>query len=147
MTPIKAIIHRDIIGKVSSITVSRGATGKYYAAILCDDGLAAPAKPALITCVTGCDLGLSHYLTQSSGEKTTNPRPLVRASRNLRRKQKALSRKIKGSVNRAKARLRLAKCHEHVANTRADFQHKLSRTLVDENQAVIVAVIKWQKCR
>jgi putative transposase len=142
MAPIKAIIHRDIIGKVSSITVSRGATGKYYASILCDDGLAAPAKPVLITRVTGCDLGLSHYLIQSSGEKTANPRPLVRASRNLRRKQKALSRKIKGSANRTKARLLVAKCHEHVANARADFQHKLSRTLIDENQAVIVETLK-----
>ncbi|MVX88160.1 IS200/IS605 family element transposase accessory protein TnpB, partial [Escherichia coli] len=62
--------------------------------------------------------------------------------RNLRRKQKALSRKQKGSANRKKARIRLAALHERVANARADFQYKLSRTIVDENQAVIVETLK-----
>ena len=69
MTPIRAVIHRDIIGVVSSITVSRGPTGKYYASILCDDGCEAPAKPTFITDVTGCDMGLSHYLIESSGKR------------------------------------------------------------------------------
>ncbi|MDH1845594.1 transposase [Aeromonas caviae] len=63
-------------------------------------------------------------------------------SRNLRRKQKALSRKKKGSANRSKARTRLVALHERVANARADFQHKLSRTIVDDNQAVIVETLK-----
>lgn len=70
-----------------------------------------------------------------------NPRHLINASRNLRRKQKALSRK-KGSAKRRKARIQLAGVHERVANTRADFQHKLSRAIVDENQAVIVETLK-----
>ncbi|WP_350307421.1 RNA-guided endonuclease TnpB family protein [Photorhabdus viridis] len=142
MTPIKAVIHREIIGKVSSITMTRSATGKYYAAILCDDGQEVPAKPCLITDITGLDMGLSHFVIKSTGEKIANPRFLNRHSRNLRRKQKALSRKKKGSANRAKARLQVARCHEHVANARADFQHKLSRTLIDENQAIIVETLK-----
>ena len=142
MTPIRAVIHRDIIGVVSSITVSRGPTGKYYASILCDDGCEAPAKSTFITDVTGCDMGLSHYLIQSNGKKTDNPRHLVNASRNLRRKQKALSRKKKGSANRGKARRQLAALHERVANARADFQHKLSRTMVDDSQAIIVETLK-----
>ncbi|WP_270698534.1 RNA-guided endonuclease TnpB family protein, partial [Aeromonas sp. QDB05] len=142
MTPIRAVIHRDIIGVVSSITVSRGPTGKYYASILCEDGCEAPAKPTFITDVTGCDMGLSHYLIESSGKKIANPRHLINASRNLRRKQKALSRKKKGSANRGKARRQLAALHERVANARADFQHKLSHTMVDENQAVIVETLK-----
>ncbi len=74
--------------------------------------------------------------------KTPNPRHLINASRNLRRKQKALSRKKKGSANRRKARIQLAGVHERVANTRADFQHKLSRTIVDESQAVIAETLK-----
>lgn len=142
MTPIRAVIHRDIIGVVSSITISRGPTGKYYASILSDDGCEAPAKPCFITDVTGCDMGLSHYLIQSNGKKTDNPRHLINASRNLRRKQKALSRKKKGSANRGKARRQLAALHERVANARADFQHKLSSTMVDENQAIIVETLK-----
>jgi len=142
MTPIKAVIHRDIVGVVSSITVSRGPTGKYYASILCEDGCEAPTKPTFITNVTGCDMGLSHYLIQSSGKKIANPRHLLNASRNLRRKQKALARKKWGSANRSKARRQLAALHERVANARADFQHKLSRTLIGDSQAIIVETLK-----
>lgn len=142
ITPIEARLHRDITGTLKSITLSRSATGKYCASILCDDGTEVPAKPSLVTRVTGLDMGLSHYVIKSDGGKVSNPRHLINASRNLRRKQKALSRKQKGSANRRKARIQLAGVHERVANTRADFQHKVSRTIVDENQAVIVETLK-----
>ena len=141
LSPISANIHRDIIGKVSSITVSRTATGKYFASLLCDDGLAAPAKPSLIERSVGLDLGLAHFVIQSNGKKTTNPRHLKNASRNLRRKQKALSRKQKNSANRKKARRQVAACHERVANQRADFQHKLSNAIIDENQAIMAETL------
>ncbi|GLX64136.1 transposase [Proteus vulgaris] len=142
LSPIEARLHREIVGTLKSITLSRSATGKYSASILCDDGAEAPAKPTLISVVTGLDMGLSHYAIKSNGVKIPNPRHLINASRNLRRKQKALSRKKKGSANRRKARIRLVGVHERVANTRADFQHKLSRAIVDENQAVIVETLK-----
>ena len=142
MKPVKANIHREIIGSVKSITVSLSKTGKFYASILVDDGVEAPVLLHTISKVTGIDLGLSHFAIQSNGRKTANPRFVKRAEKNLRRKQRQLSRKAKGSANRAKARLLVAKCHEKVANARADFQHKLSRTLVDENQAVIVETLK-----
>ena len=139
---IRANIHREIVGKVSSITITRTAVGKYYASILADDGQEAAAKPTYITAVTGFDLGLSHYLIDNNGGKVANPRHQVNAYRRLRRDSKALSRKKLGSANRRKARLRLAAQHERVANARADFQHKLSRRIIDENQAVIVETLK-----
>ncbi|MCT8354408.1 transposase, partial [Photorhabdus kayaii] len=142
LSPIEARIHREIEGEVKSITLSRTATGKYFAAILCDDSKDAPEKPDVITRVTGCDMGLSHYLIESIGEKVNNRRHLINATRDLRRKQQSLSRKQQGSANRGKARLRLAAVHERVAHARSDFQHKLSRTMVDENQAVIVETLK-----
>ncbi|HHY0577757.1 TPA: RNA-guided endonuclease TnpB family protein, partial [Vibrio parahaemolyticus] len=142
MKPIEANIHREIIGTVKSITLSLSKTGKFYASILVDDGIDAPALIHTVSKVTGIDLGLSHFAIESNGKKTANPRYLKRAEKNLRRKQRQLSRKKKGSVNRAKARLLVAKCHEKVANARADFQHKLSRTLVDKNHAVIVETLK-----
>ena len=120
----------------------RTAAGKYYASILADDGQEAAAKPTYITAVTGFDLGLSHYLIDNNGGKVANPRHQVNAYRRLRRDSKALSRKKLGSANRRKARLRLAAQHERVANARADFQHKLSRRIIDENQAVIVETLK-----
>lgn len=142
MKPVKANIHREISGTVKSITVSLSKTGKFYASILVDDGVKAPKPLQTVSKVTGIDLGLSHFAIESNGRKRANPRFVKRAERNLRRKQRQLSRKAKGSANRAKARLLVAKCHERVTNARADFQHKLSRTLVDENQAVIVETLK-----
>lgn len=142
ISPIKARLHREITGTLKSITLSRSATGKYYASLLCEDGMEAPAKPALISDVMGLDMGLMHFAIKSDGNKIANPRHLINASHNLRRKQKALSRKKKGSANRRKARIQLAAVHERVANARADFQHKLSRAIVDENQAVIVETLK-----
>lgn len=142
MQPIKAKLHREISGTVKSITVTLSATGKYYASILVDDGLEAPQPIHSVEKVVGIDLGIAHFAIESRGKKKTNPRFLKRAARNLRRKQRQLSRKKKGSANRAKARLIVAKAHEKVANARSDFQHKYSRTLVDENQAVIVETLK-----
>jgi len=142
ISPIEARLHREITGTLKSITLSRSATGKYYAALLCDDGIEAATKPALISNVTGLDMGLVHFAIESDGNKIANPRHLINASHNLRRKQKALSRKKKGSANRRKGRKQLAAVHERVANARADFQHKLSRAIVDENQAVIVETLK-----
>ena len=142
MKPIEANVHREIEGVVKSITVSLSKTGKFYASILADDGVEALTPLHTVRTVTGVDLGLSHFAIESNGRKTANPRFVKRAEKNLRRKQRQLSRKAKGSANRAKARILIAKCHEKVANARADFQHKLSRTLVDENQAVIVETLK-----
>jgi putative transposase len=128
-TRIRAIIHRPIMGELKSITVSKTATGKYFASILVEDGLAKPEPVAVAPeeAIVGADAGLIDVLTESTGRKTKNPRFLKRAQRNLRRKQKALSRKKKGSKNRAKARLTLAKARERLANSRDDFQHKLSK--------------------
>ncbi len=142
--PIKARIHREITGKIKSITLSRETTGKYYASILVDDGIEQP-KPITdldAAKIVGVDMGITDLAVTSNGHKTGNPRFLKNAYRNLRRKQKALSRSHKGSKGRAKARLLLAKAHERVANARNDFQHKLSRQLIDENQAVIVETLK-----
>jgi putative transposase len=140
--PIPAKIHRGIDGTVKSITVTLTKTGKYYASILMDDGLEAPQPANTINKVAGVDLGLSAFAIEASGRKTANPRFIKRAERNLKCKQRQLSRKQKGSANRNKARLLVAKCHEKTTNARADFQHKLSHTLVDENQAVIVETLK-----
>jgi len=142
LTAIKARLHRELIGTLKSITISRSASGKYFASLLVESDQAVPDKPKHITSVSGYDLGLTHYLIDDQGHKTANPRFLVNAYSNLRRKQKALSRTKKGSKNRSKARLILALAHERVANARNDFQHKLSKQIIDENQAVIVETLK-----
>ncbi|USE38512.1 transposase [Endozoicomonas sp. SCSIO W0465] len=142
--PLKARVHREITGKVKSITLSKTTTGKYYASILVDDGLAQPNPLTDLNAsqVVGIDMGITDLAITSTGHKTGNPRFLKNAQRNLKCKQKALSRCKRGSKGRAKARLLVAKAHERVANARSDFQHKLSRQLIDENQAVIVETLK-----
>ena len=141
LPPIKARLHRDITGTLKSITLTRTTTGKYYASVLVEDGADAPKPLQTVDTVLGVDMGLTHLAIDSEGNKIANPRFLKRARANLRRKQKALSRCQKGSKGRAKARIKLAKAHERLANARADFQHKLSRQLIDDNQAVVVETL------
>src|SRR5690606_40016413 len=84
----------------------------------------------------GIDLGLTHFAVLSDGCKVASPKFLRRAERRLKRAQRALSRKQKGSKNREKVRLRLARAHARVADTRRDFHHQLSTRIIRENQAV-----------
>ncbi|QTF92457.1 RNA-guided endonuclease TnpB family protein [Halomonas sp. BM-2019] len=142
--PIKAKVHRQVEGKLKSITLARTVTGKHYASLLFDTNQAAPAPTMDVDAsrVVGVDMGLSHLAIDSNGRKVANPRFLKKAQENLKRKQQALSRCLKGSRRRTKARLLVAKAHERVANARNDFQHKLSRQIVDDNQVVIVETLK-----
>lgn len=142
MKPIKARVHRELGGKLKSVTLSRTVTGKYYASLLVEDGLQTPAPLHSVDTVLGINMGLTHLAIDSEDSKTTNPRFLKHAQSNLRRKQKVLSRCQKGSKGRTKARLKLAKAHERLANNRTDFQHNLSRQLIDDNQAVVVETLK-----
>lgn len=86
--------------------------------------------------VVGVDLGLTHLATLSTGEKIENPRALQHALRRLARAQRAHARKVKGSTNRRKSALRLARIHRRVANTRKHAIHTLTSRLCRENQAV-----------
>lgn len=142
LSPITAKIHRKLDGVVKSITISRKTNGKHYASILLEDGQVMPDKPTVIERVVAGDLGLTDYLVLNDGTRIPNPRFLKAALKNLANKQRRLSRKKKGSHNRAKARQTLAAAHQRVANARADFQHKLARLLVDENQAIIVETLR-----
>lgn len=81
---------------------------------------------------------MEHFAVTSGGLKVPNQRPLERAEANLKRKQRKLSRKRKGSANRNKARIFVARAHEKVRRVRADVLHKLSRRLVNENQVIAV---------
>lgn len=133
-TPIKVVFSRQLPSEPSSLTISRTATGKYYVSFICEYQ---PAKTSGHGRV-GIDLGIKDFATLSTGEKITNPKHYLKAQKRLKRAQQALSRKQKGSSNRHKARLSVAKIHERVRSTRMDFQHKLSRQLVNDNQVIAV---------
>ena len=132
-----AKLHRTFDGELKTVTVSMNGTGKYFASLLFDDGLP-DIQPSLEGKAVGIDVGLTHFAITSDGSKFNNPRHLKKREKNLKRKQQKLSRKVKGSKSRAKAKRIVARVHERIANTRKDFQHKLSRKLVNENQVIVV---------
>jgi len=127
--------HRQFEGKISSSYVTKSPTGKFYISILVEDGIQIPNKSKIVENTTiGIDLGITNFITTSNKEKIDNPRILKNNIRKLRRISKQNSRKKKGSKNKEKSRLKLAKIHEKVANIRKDFQHKLSYKLTHDNQ-------------
>jgi len=130
-------LHRSFEGDIKTATVSRNPDEKYFVSVRVDDGKANP-KSVAVNKAVGIDVGLSHFAITSDGSKFDNPRYFVKRQRNLKRKQHKLFRKKKGSQNRKKARLAVAKVHSKTARCREDFLHKLSRKIVNENQVIAV---------
>jgi putative transposase len=134
---LKAVVHREIAGILKTVTVSLDPNGHYYASLLTDDGVTAPAV-SLEGKVLGVDVGLTHLAVTSDGSKFANPKHVLKAQKNLAKKQQKLTRKVKGSNGRAKSKLLVAKAHARSANARKDYLHKLSTRLVNENQVIAV---------
>ena len=137
---VKAKSEREIEGTIKTVTISQNPSGKYYAAILVELEGDNPT-PHTDGKVAGIDLGLKDFAIVHDGIKTSkfaNPRHLSKHERNLKRKQRKLARKVKGSNSRNKARRLVARVHERVSNVRQDYLHKLSRKLVDDNQVIVV---------
>jgi putative transposase len=129
--------HRDFDGDIKTVTVSRNPDGKHFVSVLVGDGKANPELVPVAKAI-GIDVGLTHFAITSNGSKFENPKFFVKHQRNLKKKQQKLSRKKKGSQNRKKAKLAVAKVHSKIARCRADFLHKLSRKIVNENQVIAV---------
>ncbi|MDI1462631.1 RNA-guided endonuclease TnpB family protein [Catellatospora sp. KI3] len=118
----------------STVTVSCDAAGRWFVSLLCDDVIApTPACGAV-----GIDAGLDSLLTLSTGEKITNPRHERADRKRLACAQRNLARKQKGSANRAKARIKLARVHARITDRRHDHLHKLTTRLVRETQTIVI---------
>ncbi|MEV0061830.1 RNA-guided endonuclease TnpB family protein [Nocardia sp. NPDC050718] len=126
---------RSLPSDPSSVTIVRDSSGRYFASfvVTTSDG----PLPACASEV-GIDLGLANFAVLSDGSTIESPRFFRQAERRLRRAHQHLSRKMKGSLNRAKARVRLAKAYAKVRDARRDWAHKVSTKIVRENQAVYV---------
>ena len=119
----------------STVTISRDAAGRWFASLLCQDTItAAPASEDVV----GVDVGITSLVTLSTGEKITKPRHERRDRAKLVKAQRSLARKAKGSANRAKARVKVARVHARITDRRKDFLHKLTTRLVRENQVVVI---------
>ena len=119
----------------STVTVSRDAAGCWFVSLLCECPIT-PLPPART--VVGIDAGLTSLVTLLTGEKVTNPRHEKRDRARLALAQRRLSRKAKGSENRSRARVKVARVHARITDRRRDMLHKLSTRLVRENQTVVI---------
>lgn len=132
---------------VTTVTVSKDTAGRYFVSMLCTDQVQAKTP---VESKVGIDLGLSHFAILSTGEKIAAPNAFRKNEEKLAKLQRRLAKKTKGSANRKKAKLKVAKLHAKIADSRKDFLHKLSTRLVNENQVIAIetlAVSNMQKNR
>ncbi|PWU55295.1 transposase [Micromonospora sp. S4605] len=132
---LRVVWSRRLPSAPTSVTIIQDAAGRHFASFVVQT--TNTPLPELDTAV-GIDLGLTHFAVLSDGTKIAAPKFLRRAARKLRRLQQDLSRKQRGSRNRKKAVVKVARAHARVADTRRDWQHKLSTQVIRENQAVYV---------
>ena len=125
---VKCRISKEIKGRILSATVSQNPSGKYFVALCCTDVEIAPLPSA--GAVVGLDMGLKSFAITSDGVEYENHRYLRNSQKKLARLQRQLSRKSKGSNRREKARVKVARLHEHISNQRKDTLQKLSTELV-----------------
>lgn len=121
--------------RITTVTISRDAAGRYFASFLCDDAVGSKRHTKERV---GIDLGLTHFATLSTGEKIEAPRAFRAYEARLGMLQRRAAKKQKGSANRAKARLKVARLHVRIADTRSNFLHQLSSRIVRENQVIAV---------
>lgn len=133
--PIKMKMHRPLGGRICHATVSRNTTGKYYVSILCEEEM---QMPPTASGEIGIDLGIKEMAVCSNGERIANPKFLEKGEKHLKYLQRQASRKKKGSNRRRRARLRLSRHHEKVANRRKDYIHKFTVRIVRENQTICI---------
>jgi putative transposase len=135
-SPLAIRWSRALPGEPTSLTISRDPAGRWFVSF---QGTVPPqAAPEPVNESVGVDLGLVDLVVPSQGERIKAPKYLTKRLARLRRAQRALARKQKGSRNREQARRAVARLHARVADQRRDFLHKTSTRLIRENQVVCI---------
>jgi len=138
-SPVKIRQHRSFEGVIKSCTISKAPSGKYHISILVETEIQKlPASDMRV----GIDVGIKDFAVLSNGESYKNPKHLRKSEKRLAKLQRDLSRKQIGSSNRNKARIKVAKLHEKIANQRMDFLHKKSTEIIRKNQAIVIEDLK-----
>jgi putative transposase len=135
---------QSITGKLVNVTVTRTSSGKYIASILCETEI---DKHPQGTQNIGLDLGIKSYLVASDGEVVDNPKYYRTQQVKLRKAHQKLSRSVKGSSNRVKAKIKLARTYERITNLRDDFLHQLSTRLIKENSIICIEDLRVTNMR
>ena len=136
---IRIKMHRLFEGNIKSITVSRTTDNKYYVSLLVETEIETlePTKKMI-----GLDLGIKDLIVDSNGKKYKNHKYLTKSQEKLAKEQRKLSKMVKGSNNRNKQRIKIARLHKKIQNQRNDYLHKLSRKIIDENQVIALEDLK-----
>lgn len=133
---VKCRISKEVKGRILSATISQNPSGKYFVSLCCTDVEIDPLPST--GAVVGLDMGLKSFAITSDGVEYQNHKFLTKSLRKLARLQRQLSRKSKESKRREKARLKVARLQEHVANQRQDTLHKLSTQLVRDYDLISI---------
>lgn len=134
--------HRTFFGVIKSVTITKTSSEKYYASILVEHEGQEKLKEA--SEAVGIDLGLNKFIAMFNGKLIDNPRFFSKSEARLRKLQKDLSRCEKGSKNREKCRIKVARQYEKIVNQRKDFLHKVSKQIIDENQIIVLETLDIQ---
>ena len=131
--------HRDFVGVIKSATISKSTDDKYYISLLVEAEIKELPKTNKSI---GLDLGVKDLVITSNGLKYKNHKYLAKSEKKLAREQRRLSHMVKGSSNRNKQRIKIARIYKHINNQRNDYLHKLSKHIIDENQIICVEDLK-----
>ena len=134
--------HRDFYGDIKSVTVSKTTDDKYYISLLVEEE---SESINLMNNAIGLDLGIKNLIVDSNGNKYKNHKYLSKSQKKLAKEQRKLSRMEKGSSNRNKQRIKIARIHRYINNQRNDYLHKLSKKIIDENQIICIEDLKVKK--
>lgn len=137
---VKFAKSREIDGRILNVTINRNPSGKYSVSVCFECESYKPEIPTNDS--IGLDMGINHFIIDSNGNKFENPKYYQKYEQKIAKLQRSLFRKKKGSKNRNKTRLKVARLHEKIANTRTDFLHKLSTKLIRENQTIALESLK-----
>jgi putative transposase len=133
------VIDRPFKGEIKTVTVIKTNTNKYFVSILVDNQKELPKKKIITEqTAVGIDLGIKTLAILSDGTQFENPKWFRAAKANLRRQQRSLSRKIKGSNNREKQRLVVARCHEKISNQRKDYLQKITTRIIKDFDTICI---------
>jgi putative transposase len=134
---IKTKISRTFDGKIKTATIEKTPTGKFFISITVElPDVKVKQKPISKTNAVGIDTGIKTFATLSDGTEIENPKHLKNNLQRLKVLQKRASKKQKGSVNRKKANLQVARLHERIANQRLDFLHKTTTAIAKQYDTV-----------
>ena len=132
---VKFAKSREVLGSIKNATIRRTPSGKYFVSIVCEVEIEELPKT---TKKVGVDVGLKDFAITSDGEILSNPKYFRKSENRLAKLQKDLSRKVYGSNNWYKNKIKVAKLHEKVNNQKTDFLQKFSTKLINENQVIAI---------